>query len=67
MIFQGIGTAIGVLTAVLLDPSANAKLENFGENNDEGVNFKITAYTNPRYVGVMEKLLPWLDNRGVLE
>ncbi|XP_065366658.1 uncharacterized protein LOC135959603 [Calliphora vicina] len=57
--------SIGVMAAVLLDPSENAKMENYLSDSDEAVQFKIQLYSNPRYRKHMELVLPWLYYRGV--
>ncbi|XP_065371999.1 uncharacterized protein LOC135963916 [Calliphora vicina] len=56
---------IGIMAAVLLDPSENAKIDNYLSDSDEAVQFKIQLYSNPRYRKHMEMVLPWLCYRGV--
>ncbi|KAM7360756.1 LOW QUALITY PROTEIN: uncharacterized protein ACRADG_007515 [Cochliomyia hominivorax] len=58
-------SSTGVMAAVLLDPSDNAKLDNYLTDSAEAVEFKMQLYSNPRYRKHMEKLLPWLHYRGV--
>uniref|UniRef100_A0A6P4F4T0 Uncharacterized protein LOC108045506 n=1 Tax=Drosophila rhopaloa TaxID=1041015 RepID=A0A6P4F4T0_DRORH len=58
---------IAVLPVVLLDPTQSATFENFLGDTEAGVNFKNTLYANKRYQGYVERILPWLKNRGFLE
>ncbi|XP_034117796.1 uncharacterized protein LOC117576831 isoform X1 [Drosophila albomicans] len=53
-----ITASVMVLPIVLLDPNEEAL---------EGAQFKNMLYTNSRYKTHIEKILPWLDNRGLLE
>ncbi|XP_060648422.1 uncharacterized protein LOC132786052 [Drosophila nasuta] len=53
-----------VLPVVMLDKTQNGDLEKY-PNDDSKV--KTAMYTNPKYVQVMTELLPWLDNRGLLD
>lgn len=55
------------MTAVLLDPTAEANLENFLGDSEESKEFKSKINTNPRYRKHIEIVLPWLLNRGALE
>ncbi|XP_064535662.1 uncharacterized protein LOC135426490 [Drosophila montana] len=50
-----------VLPVVMLDKNDNANL-----GNDES-KVKAAMYTNQKYVQVMSEILPWLDNRGLLD
>ncbi|EDW66720.1 uncharacterized protein [Drosophila virilis] len=50
-----------VLPVVMLDKTDNANL-----GNDES-KVKAAMYTNQKYVQVMSEILPWLDNRGLLD
>ncbi|KAH8307732.1 hypothetical protein KR044_011489 [Drosophila immigrans] len=52
-----ITASVMVLPIVLLDPN---------EESLEGAQFK-NMYTNKRYKTHIEKILPWLDNRGLLD
>ncbi|XP_065354515.1 uncharacterized protein LOC135948986 [Calliphora vicina] len=54
----------GIMAAVLLDPSDNAKLDNYFSYSDEAAQFKMQLYSNPRYRKHMEMVLPWLYYRG---
>ncbi|XP_030240310.1 uncharacterized protein LOC108654367 isoform X2 [Drosophila navojoa] len=56
-----------VLPVVLLDPTESATFENFLGDSETGANFKKLMYTNKRYKRYIEQILPWLDNRGLLE
>ncbi|SPP88441.1 Hypothetical predicted protein [Drosophila guanche] len=59
--------AITVLPVVLLGPTEGATFENFvGENQSAG-NFKDQLFTNPQYRSYIAQLLPWLDNRELLD
>ncbi|XP_034488582.1 uncharacterized protein LOC117792519 [Drosophila innubila] len=60
-------TATGVMSAVLVDPTENACMENFISNSAEGNEFKTMLYSNPRYQKHISIIMPWLLNRGVLE
>ncbi|XP_060648429.1 uncharacterized protein LOC132786060 [Drosophila nasuta] len=65
--FQGYLTAVGVMSIVLLEPTEDANLENF-LNDDKGTDeFKSSITTNDRYRKHIEIVLPWLLNRGALE
>ncbi|XP_016951395.1 uncharacterized protein LOC108025422 [Drosophila biarmipes] len=58
---------IAVLPVVLLDPSESSTFDNFLAESEAGVNFKTSLYVNKRYHGYIERILPWLENRGFLE
>lgn len=64
---SGFTTATGVMAAVLLDPSADASLENFLGDAEESKDFKAKINMNPRYRKHIEIVLPWLLNRGALD
>ncbi|KAH8417168.1 hypothetical protein KR222_005491 [Zaprionus bogoriensis] len=53
-----------VLPVVMLDKSENGNLDS---NQNDDAKVKAAMYTNPKYVQVMTELLPWLDNRGLLD
>ncbi|XP_017062101.1 uncharacterized protein LOC108102014 [Drosophila ficusphila] len=59
--------AITVLPVVLLDPNNLATFDNFLGDTESGAQFKNLLYSNKRYHGYIEKILPWLENRGFLE
>ncbi|SPP88440.1 Hypothetical predicted protein [Drosophila guanche] len=59
--------AITVLPVVLLGPTEGATFENFVGENESAGNFKDQLFTNPQYRSYIEQLLPWLDNRGLLD
>ncbi|KAH8307630.1 hypothetical protein KR044_006406 [Drosophila immigrans] len=56
-----------VLPVVLLDPTESATFDNFFADSESGTDFKNLMYSNKRYKNYIEKILPWLDNRGLLE
>ncbi|EDW14078.2 uncharacterized protein LOC6572510 [Drosophila mojavensis] len=56
-----------VLPLVLLDPTESATFDNFFGDSEAGANFKKQMYTSTRYKRYIEQILPWLDNRGLLE
>lgn len=60
-------STFGILAIVLLEHTENANLDNFIKSDEEGVNFKNHLYSNPRYVKCLNEILPWLENRGMLE
>ncbi|KAH8358977.1 hypothetical protein KR093_003630, partial [Drosophila rubida] len=65
--FLGYLTAVGVMSVVLLEPTEDANLENF-LNDDKGTDeLKSSLTTNARYRKHIEIILPWLLNRGALE
>ncbi|KAH8247192.1 hypothetical protein KR038_000005 [Drosophila bunnanda] len=53
-----------VLPVVMLDKTNNANLENYISDESK---MKNAMFTNPKYVQVMTEVLPWLDNRGLLD
>lgn len=53
-----------VLPVVLLEKNENGSSDSY-QADDAKV--KTAMYTNPKYVQVMTELLPWLDNRGLLD
>ncbi|XP_032309817.1 uncharacterized protein LOC6499419 [Drosophila ananassae] len=60
--------AITVLPVVLLDPGNEAAtFDNFLGDTEASANFKNMLYANKRYKKYIEKILPWLENRGFLE
>lgn len=56
-----------VLPVVLLDPTETATFENFLGTGESAADFKKQMYTNKRFKHYIEQILPWLDNRGLLE
>lgn len=59
--------SITVLPMVLLEASESATFDNFLGDSDDGTKFKTQLYTNKRFQGYIERILPWLDNRGLME
>ncbi|XP_061395523.1 uncharacterized protein LOC133331144 [Musca vetustissima] len=53
-----------VLPAVILDKSEESNLENYTNENSKMVQ---SMFNNPKYVKQMLNILPWLDNRGLLD
>jgi len=51
------------MSAVLLDPTDSASLENFIGGSD----FQMQLYNSPRYRKHIQAVMPWLLNRGALE
>ncbi|KAH8417043.1 hypothetical protein KR222_001855 [Zaprionus bogoriensis] len=64
--FAMMGTYM-VLPVVLLDPTDTATLDNFISDNEAGAEFKTLMYTSKRFKQHIAQILPWLDNRGLLE
>lgn len=60
-------TAFFTLGVVLLDPTDNAKFENFLGDTKESTEFKNAMYSNERYIQYINEILPWLHNRGFME
>lgn len=52
------------LAGALLDPTEIAGTENLIANTEDGIQFKMQLYSNPRYRKHMKLILPWLYNRG---
>ncbi|XP_055856520.1 uncharacterized protein LOC129919605 [Episyrphus balteatus] len=63
----GVSTLTGILAAILLDPTENANIDNFLEENTEATDFKTKLYDNPRYIKHLEVILPWMDKMGYLD
>eukprot|EP00099_Drosophila_melanogaster_P023580 NP_651385.3 uncharacterized protein Dmel_CG10562 [Drosophila melanogaster] len=61
--YFGYTVATGVMSAVLLDPTDSASLENFIGGSD----FQMQLYNSPRYRKHIQAVMPWLLNRGALE
>ncbi|EDV53679.1 uncharacterized protein LOC6554930 [Drosophila erecta] len=57
--------SVSVMGVVLLDPTDDADFDKIISN--EHSSFIKSIYTNPRYRGHMEVVLPWLHHRGALE
>ncbi|EDV93526.1 uncharacterized protein LOC6563541 [Drosophila grimshawi] len=53
-----------VLPVVMLDKTDHNNSESY--QNDES-KVKVAMYTNQKYVQLMTEILPWLDNRGLLD
>ncbi|XP_073846111.1 uncharacterized protein [Musca autumnalis] len=53
-----------VLPAVILDKSEESYLENYINDKSKMV---YSMFNNPKYVKQMLNILPWLDNRGLLD
>lgn len=60
-------TVYSTLAIVLLEPTDNANMDNFLKTDEEGTGFKNQVYSNPKYIKYLNEILPWLDNRGMLE
>lgn len=60
-------TCFMTMGVVLLDPTDEAKFENFMGEEKEGMDFKNSVYSNPRYLKHINEVLPWLHNRGFME
>lgn len=65
--FYGVYIAFTMLSATLFDPTEQASMEAFLQETDAAIAFKKKLYTNPRYVKAMQSLLPFFDNRGLLD
>ncbi|XP_061399283.1 uncharacterized protein LOC133334991 [Musca vetustissima] len=63
----GLFSSMGIMAAVLLDPTKDANMENFWGDNDEAMAFKMAMYSNDRYRKHMEAILPWLKYRGAFD
>lgn len=68
---SGMGTSavFGTLALALLDLSntgADYNLDNLISTSESGFDFKLLMYTNPKYVKCLNEILPWLENRGML-
>ncbi|KAH8294590.1 hypothetical protein KR018_000017 [Drosophila ironensis] len=59
--------AVTVLPLVLLDSNDAATFDNFMGESEAGNNFKNLLYANKRYQEYIEKILPWMENRGFLD
>lgn len=57
----------GHMPAILLDPSNESNMENMMNDSEGGANFKKALFTNPRYIRHMMELLPFLEQKGVLD
>lgn len=53
-----------VLPIVMLEKTSDAKLENYLIDESK---LKADMYGNHKYCQAMMELLPWLDNRGLLD
>ncbi|XP_030374460.1 uncharacterized protein LOC115624024 [Scaptodrosophila lebanonensis] len=53
-----------VLPVVMLDKTENANLESYVQDESK---MKAAMFNNPKYVQAMADILPWLDNRGLLD
>ncbi|KAH8383453.1 hypothetical protein KR009_008706 [Drosophila setifemur] len=62
-----LSASITVLPVVLLDPNESATFDNFLGDSEDGAKFKNLLYSNERFRGYIERILPWLENRGYLE
>ncbi|KAL5280775.1 hypothetical protein ACFFRR_004656 [Megaselia abdita] len=60
-------TTVGIMGAALLDRNENASMDNYVSDDQNGNDFKMMVYGNERYIKAMNQLLPWMDNRGVLD
>lgn len=58
---------MGVMGAALQDPTENANIDNVVGVDDSELEFKQIMYTNPRYTRALSELLPWMDNKGLLD
>ncbi|XP_017845582.1 uncharacterized protein LOC108602073 [Drosophila busckii] len=54
-----------VLPVVMLDKPENGANAELYQNDDAKI--KAAMYTNPKYVQAMTEILPWMDNRGLLD
>lgn len=62
----GFMNSFGVMTAILLDPGTDAKMENMMNSDDAALKFKQRMYTNPRFIEHIQKLLPFFEKKGIL-
>lgn len=53
-----------VLPTVILEKTDSANLENYMENQSK---MQVSMFNNLKYVQAMSEILPWLDNRGLLD
>lgn len=65
--FYGSFCITGILGIVLADPSGDASIASFMNNDEVGIKFKQDIYNCPRYIRALEVLLPLLDLRGLLD
>lgn len=63
----GINTSLGIMSVILADPSEDASIESAMQDTDAAMAFKKGLYSNPRFVKAIQTLLPYLDNRGLLD
>ncbi|ALC45502.1 CG6834, partial [Drosophila busckii] len=59
--------AMMVLPVVLLESNESATFDNFIGKGDQSANFQNLMFTSKRYISYINEILPWLDNRGLLE
>ncbi|KAH8307632.1 hypothetical protein KR044_006405 [Drosophila immigrans] len=60
-------SSLMALPVVLLDPNESATVENLLGDSTEGDHLKNIMFANKRYITQIEQILPWLDNRGLLD
>lgn len=53
-----------VLPVVILEKTDQANLENYIQDESK---MKAAMFSNYKYVQAMSEILPWLDNRGLLD
>ncbi|KAH8267192.1 hypothetical protein KR026_002459 [Drosophila bipectinata] len=63
----GYVTANGVMVAVLMPSDKDSNMDKMLSPGPEADAFRHRTFTNPLYVKAMKQLLPFFDNRGVLD
>lgn len=64
-----LSAVFGTLALALLDLSnsgADYNLDNLLGTDERAFDFKRLMYTNPKYIKCLNEILPWLENRGML-
>lgn len=62
----GLMNCFGIMSAVLLEPGNDCKMENMLNSDDAALKFKQRMFTNPRFIEHLQRLLPFFEKKGIL-
>lgn len=62
-----VGTVISTLTVCLQDMDDDFSTEAFFTENEKSEAFRLKLFGNERYRAQIERIMPWLNRRGLLD
>lgn len=67
LLFVGVYTSFTSLPMVLSESSPDTSIDNLVSQSKSGREFKRKIYSNPRYIRAMQDILPFFDQKGLME